>query len=448
MKNSIHVRSLAVRCGLPLSIMLCAAVHAQQEDSFGAAPQQPVELHGQATYLWQSKPAFTALYSGANSLSTEREKSYTFSATGFLGLRVWTGGEIYLDGEVIQGVPLSDLHGLGSPTNGEIQKVAGPTPKAYLPRAFLRQTWALGEETEKVNSEQHQLSGLRPKDRFVVTAGKLAVTDIFDQNIYSHDCRSQFLTWASLAQGAFDYVADAQGYSWGAAAEWYQGDWTVRAGRFIGPTESNGEQLNFAMARFHGDQVELEHRHELAGRPGAVRLLWWRNVENMGRFDDALAARDGGIPDVGVVRRTNPKHGYGLHWEQAVAADVGAFVRYSWNDGQTEAYSFEEVERSAQAGVQIKGSAWKRDNDTVGVLFIRNGLSQAHQQYLDLGGLGFFIGDGRLTYRPEQIAEAYYNFAVTSYAWIGADVQRIVNPAYNADRGPVNVYSVRLHAEF
>jgi len=31
---------------------------------------------------------------------------------------------------------------------------------------------------------------------------------------------------------------------------------------------------------------------------------------------------------------------------------------------------------------------------------------------------------------------------------LSADYQHISNPAYNADRGPVNVLAGRLHAEF
>lgn len=404
----------------------------------------------QATYIWQRKPAFTAAYSGPNSLSAKAEKSYTFSATVFLGIRLHPGTELYINPEVIQGVPLSGLVGLGSPTNGEIQKVAGPHPSVYLPRLFVRQTWGLGGGSEDVEAAPNQLAGQRDRRRLVLTAGKLAVTDIFDTNRYSHDARTQFLSWASLTHGPFDYVADARGYTWGAALEYVHGNWAFRYGCFIGPEESNGESLNFAIGQYHGDQVEIERSHELGGQPGAVRLLLWNNRENMGRFQDAIndARLYGGTPDVANVRRPNNKHGYGLHLEQALSSNIGVFVRYGWADGQTETYSFEEVERSAQAGVAIKGASWGRSDDTLGVLVMRNGLSSVHQQYLSQGGLGFFIGDGRLNYRPEQIIETYYSFKLSKQTWLSADYQRIVNPAYNADRGPVNVYSLRLHTEF
>ena len=80
----------------------------------------------------------------------------------------------------------------------------------------------------------------------------------------------------------------------------------------------------------------------------------------------------------------------------------------------------------------------------------QNGLSSSHQAFLAAGGNGFFVGDGRLNYRPESIVEGYYSiglgFLQRSAVSLGA--QFIRNPAYNADRGPVRVFSVRLHTEF
>lgn len=440
----------------PLALLPALPFAARAQIAVAASPAPvtehriDVEAHLQATYIWQHKAAFAAAYTGQNSLLPKAEKSYTFSGTGFFGTRLWNGAEAYVDPEVIQGGALSGLMGLGSPTNGEIQKVTGPTPKAYVPRVFLRQTWGLGGESEHVQSALHQLSGQRDHDRVVVSVGKMAVIDIFDNNSYSHDPRTQFFTWASLAHGPYDYVADAQGYTWGGAVEVYKGDFAFRFGRFAGPRESNGEQLNFHIDRYFGDQFELEHQHEIGGRPGAVRLLYWHNRENMGRFIDAedFARSNGGTPDVANVRRANTKRGWGVHVEQAFTANVGGFLRYGWADGQTETYSFEEVERSAQVGLSFKGAPWGRAEDSAGLLAIRNGLSAAHRNYLSQGGLGFFIGDGRLNYRPEQIHEGYYNMALRPGMWLGLDYQRIANPAYNADRGPVRVYGMRLHVEY
>lgn len=427
-----------------------ATTDAADQGRLHMTPSPDVEAHLQATYIWQRKPAFSAPYTGDNSLKTEREKSYTFSSTLFLGLRAAPGLEFYVNPEVIQGVPLSHLAGFGSPTNGEIQKAAGPHPKGYFPRAFMRKTWNLEGEQESVESAPNQLAGTRSKNRVVLSAGKMSVIDIFDANPYSHDPRSQFMTWSSLAHGSYDYVADAQGYTWGAALEYFHDGWELRIGRFIGPRESNGQPLNYRIMKFHGDQVEAVHNHEWDGKPGAVRMLLWRNREDMGSFQDAIsyAQANGGTPDLANVRKPQTKWGYGLHLDQALTENIGAFVRYSWNDGKTETYSFEEVDRSAQLGVSIKGAAWGRAGDTLGLLAIRNTLSPTHRQYLAQGGLGAFIGDGQLNYKAEWVNEIYYNLRLSKGLWLGLDVQQVRNPAYNADRGPVRVYALRLHAEY
>ena len=414
-----------------------------------AADLPDFDVHGQSTYVWQRKSAFDAPYTGEHSLRPERERSYSFTGTLALGFRPWRDGELYLDPEVAQGVPLSGLTGLGGFTNGEIARTSGPTLKLYRARAFLRQTWNGGGGGERVDAEMNQLAGFAEKRRVVLTVGNLSVTDLFDDNAYGHDPRTQFLNWSIMTHGAFDFAADARGYTWGAALEWYRDDWTVRAGRFAQPRQPNQMELDPKIFRHYGDQIELEHRHRLAGREGAVRLLAFRNRARMASYTDALDAASGGTPDLNAVRDgEKTKTGYGVNLEQAVSADVGAFLRASRADGRTETYAFTEIDRSVSGGALIKGSAWQRARDTVGIAAVRNSLSDSHRAYLAAGGLGFFLGDGQLNYRPEQIVEAFYSFAATKALTLSADFQRIQNPGYNADRGPVRVASLRVHAEF
>jgi hypothetical protein len=127
--------------------------------------------HAQTTYVWQGKAPFSAVYSGVNSLSPVREKSYSFTATAFLGLRPWAGGELYFNPEVAQGVPLSNLTGLGGLSNGEIARTAGPRPTVYVARVFLRQTWNLGGTPEPVISDANQLAGSVQPRRVVLSVG-------------------------------------------------------------------------------------------------------------------------------------------------------------------------------------------------------------------------------------------------------------------------------------
>lgn len=405
----------------------------------------------QSTYVWQGKRPFEAAYSGANSLTTDAESSYSFTATAALGFRPWTGGEFYFNAEAAQGTPLSGLTGLGGFTNGEIARTAGPSLTFYNARMFVRHTWGVGGEQEAVESGMNQLAGKVDKRRWVLTAGNLSVMDVFDANAYSHDPRTQFLNWSLMTHGAYDFAADARGYSWGAALEWYNDEWVVRAGRFIQPKEPNQQQLDPDILKHYGDQVEVERAHVIGEQPGKLRLLAFRNQTRMSRFQDATnaAAQTGGTPDLNAVRIGDQvKYGFGINLEQAVSADVGIFARASWADGGTETYAFTEIDRSMSGGVLVKGSGWGRSQDTFGFAIARNGLSSPHQDYLSAGGLGFFVGDGRLNYRPELIVETFYNANLAKAVWISFNWQHIQNPAYNADRGPVNIGAVRLHTEF
>ena len=405
----------------------------------------------QSTYVWQAKRPFTAAYSGANSLTPVKEKSYSFTATAAFGLRSWAGGEFYLNPEASQGVPLSNLTGLGGFTNGEMARTSGPNLTVYRARAFLRQTWGLGGGVEAVESGMNQLAGQVDKRRLVFTAGNVSLLDVFDGNAYSHDPRTQFLNWALLTHGAYDFAADARGYTWGAALEYIEDGWAVRAGRFIQPREPNGLPLDSRILRHYGDQIEVQRSHQLNGQAGIVRLLAYRNRAVMSRYRDALelAAPSSSQPDINAVRYgEQTKVGVGINLEQSLSTDVGLFGRAMWSDGKTETYAFTEIDRSLSAGISVRGPKWGRAQDAVGVALAYNGLSSVHRRYLAAGGLGFFVGDGQLNYRPEAILEAYYSIGLGKANSLALDWQHIRNPAYNADRGPVNVLAVRLHTEF
>jgi len=401
----------------------------------------------QSTYVLQRKPGFHADYSGPRSLSPSAETGYTLTGTLLLGLRPWRGTEVFVNPEAIQNQELSNLTGLGGLSNGENQKSGGPLPTAYLARAFLRQTIDLGGERSMVDAEPNQFDGPVASRRIVVTIGKLAMTDVFYGGSFAHDPRTQFLNWALMTYGASDYAADARGYTVGISIEYYRDPWVFRIGRFAQPKESNGLPLDYNILDHYGDSIEAERGYELWGEPGKVSVAGFRNVANMGSFRDALqyTAVHGGIPDVGNVRRTQAKYGFGATLEQNVLPGVGLFARFSFNDGQTETYAFTEIERSVTVGASVKG--W-HGADALGVAWIANGLSAAHRDYLAAGGLGFFIGDGRLNYQLEQIAEAYCSFNVFRGFWFTVDEQHIVNPAYNADRGPVNIFGLRIHVEY
>lgn len=431
-----------------LAALLLAAPAAADE-----AAHEDWQLKGQATYVWQRSPGFGAAYSGPNSLRNSGEEGYTLTSTAYLGARPWRGGELYLNVELGKGDGLSGLTGLGGFGNGEATRVSGKNFRIYRQRLFLRQTWGLGEETVAVESDFNQMAGLVARDRFVLTVGNFSTLDIFDDNAYAKDPRTQFFNWSNMAHTAFDYAADARGFGWGFAGEWYQGDWVLRFGRMTGPRDPNGQPTDFQIKKHYGDQIELEHAHTLAGQPGKVRLLAFRNRARLAAFDDAsawLAAHPGADPQTIVAVRDGEriKYGAGLNLEQAISADLGVFLRIAQADGRTETYAFTEADGSLATGLALKGGGWGRPDDTFGLAWMRNTLSHDRRSYLEAGGISFFIGDGALNYRPESIVETYYSWQAVRNLWLSADWQRIANPAYNADRGPANLFGLRLHAEF
>jgi hypothetical protein len=428
-------------------------------------------VHGQMTHIWQRKSDFPAAYTNLNgspnSLIPAAEVSWTTSITMYAGVKLWRGAEFYLVPEMISELPFSGLHGLGgSVNNGELEKNGGRGASYYRSRMFLRQTWDLGGETHKLESEQMQLAKTEDSRRFSLTAGNLAVIDLFDKNEYAGDVRQQFINMDFLTYAAYDFAADARGYSWGLTGEYYYDDWALRFGRFLAPRDPNQSQLNFSIANSHGDQVELEHKHTLFGQPGKVHLLAYRNYENMGNWNDAINALlanpnqnattctsfnygsgNAAAPDLCWVRKRQTKVGAGVSLEQAVSDAAGVFFRGMKSDGKTEVYSYTSADSSVSLGTIVAGKRWGRAEDSIGIGYAQNWISSSHVAYLGLGGIDGFIGDGQINYHPERTFEAYYNFKATKGIWLSVDFQRIANPAYNADRGPVSIGGFRLHFE-
>ena len=410
----------------------------------------------QSTYNTQQHPAFGAAGSGLNSLTPGADRMFTFSLTGHWGLRLASGAEVYMNAELASGEPFTrNLVGLGGFTNGEITRAAGTTPKPYLQRLFWRQTWNQGGGREYLEPDFNQMARWVDKNRFVLTAGNFSTLDVFDDNAYAKDPRTQFMNWAHWSYGAYDYAADARGFGWGVAAEWYRGDWVYRLARMTGPIRPNELQVDWDLLRHYGDQFEVEHAHTLGEQPGKLRVLAWRNRAVMASFHDATAylqSHPGTDPQsfFQVRNGEKTKYGLGLNLEQALTPDVGLFLRTMKADGRTETYAFTEIDGSFSAGTLVHGRFWGRARDSFGLAVMENRLSSDRRTFLEAGGMSYFIGDGKghFRYRPERGIEMFYSIGLGRHLWLTGDYQRIQNPAYNALRGPVNVYALRLHAEF
>ena len=411
-------------------------------------PDSVWSLHAQTTYQVQTHGAFSAPYEGENSFQSRSETRGSFTATVFLGRRLWTGAEAYVNVEAIAGQGLSRVLGLAAPPNGETYRVDSPELKANLARLFLRQTFALGGTSEAQEGDQNRLAERVPSRRFVVTAGKISGTDVFDANTYAHDPRTQFNNWSLWANAAWDYPADTRGYTWGIALELILDGWALRLGSFLEPREANGLEFDHDVAHAHGDVLELEHRHTLSERPGAVRVLAFWNHANMGVYREALNLAPL-APDVIATRAPGrSKYGFGLNLEQEMAPGLGFFLRAGWNDGKTESWAFTEIERTLTFGASLDGRPWTRPGDLLGVAFALNGIGADHRDYLAAGGLGFMLGDGALRAGNESVLEVFYRAALGRFVAVSVDLQRFGNLAFNEDRGPVTVYGFRLHAGF
>jgi high affinity Mn2+ porin len=421
------------------------------------APRAPLlpesdiwNVHAQTTFLPQGYPSFHSPYAGPNSLPGPGQVQATWTTTAFLGMKLWQGGEIYFDPELAQGFGLAGTLGLAGFSNGEAQKAGAAFPKIRAQRYYFKQTFGFGGEQEDVADAPHQLAGKRDIDRVTFIIGRFAVGDFFDNNAYAHDPRADFMNWAMWESGAFDFPADLPGFTRGAVVELNRKDWAVRAGLFELPSRPNSDILT---TKGLGGVVEFEGRYDIASQPGKIRLGAFDNQGHTGNYAEALALAAANpaldINDImASIRHTNPKYGVYVNLEQQLVKDVGLFARASWNDGQNEILSFADIDRSLSGGLSIKGSFWGRQDDTVGIGGAINGLSQSHRDFLAAGGLGLLIGDGRLNYSPERIFEAYYAYKLASWSTLTFDYQFITNPAHNADRGPVSIFSGRLHAEF
>ncbi|MDB5584213.1 MAG: rane protein [Bradyrhizobium sp.] len=405
------------------------------------------EIHGQTTYLPQGYGRFRAPYTGTNSFTPAPQAQATWSNGLYLNARLWEGGEVYYNPELLQGFGLNNTVGAAGFPNGEAQKSNFPYPHYNTSRLYLRQTFGFGGEQEELASGPGQLAGKVDVSRLTLQAGKFAVLDIFDGNSYAKDTRKDFMNWSMWAPGAFDYSADKVGLTYGATAELNQKQWALRSGYFLMQSVSNSNAFDNKVLERGTYALELETRWSLFSLPGKLRTIGWLNSANSGSYRETLNNPAFDL-DIAQTRRGRIKYGYVVSLEQALTDEVGLFGRWSWNDGKTEIMAFTDIDASLSMGLSIKGAKWGRPDDVIGIGGAINALSKDHRDFIAAGGLGVLIGDGALNYRRERILETYYAYALTRQITMTADYQWITNPAYNADRGPVHIFSGRLHAEF
>lgn len=408
-------------------------------------------LYFQATSIGQYHDQFRSPYASPFSLISHSEGEASITSTLFFGLKLASHTQLYFDPELAGGRGFSGTNGIANFPNGEMPRVATATPKPYIARAYITQDFGFGNDREFVAGDANQLAGSRPVTRYSITVGRFSMTDFFDNNRYTHDPRTQFMAWSTMYNGAWDYPADTRGYTWGWLHEFHTRRWSLRYGSAAEPRTANGPRLDRRVFVDRGDVFEGEIRLAAHGHEGTIRAMSYINHSRAGTYAESihLAETTRTTPDIYATSRPGTlKYGFGISADQEIWKDIGVFSRLGWNDGKTQSFAFAVIDRLASGGISVEGGRWKRPKDTVAAAVTVTGLSGVHALYLARGGLDFLLGDGALNYAPEYTFESYYSAQVIEGVYASVALQHVTNPAYNRDRGPVWIGSLRLHLEW
>jgi high affinity Mn2+ porin len=411
-------------------------------------------VSAQTNVVFQFHPAFRSPYSGANSLQGEDERSIYHVNTVFLGYQLPRGAEALFNFEWADGHPLSEAAGLAGVTNAEIPRdPAAGAPPRYVIRGQFHQVLRLSAENLPAEREAGALATTVPARRLEFRVGSMVGPDLFDASSVGSNTQLQFLNWTIVNNGAYDYTGHTRGYTYGAVIEYQSRRWGFRFGEMLMAKSVNGDDLDWDLGRTHSEHYELELRPELwKDYSSTLRLLAFQNHARMGNYREALARFNAGLDPQPMLENTRRfgrmKYGFGINAEQELPHNLRAFLRLGWNEGNNESYAYAEVNSTVATGADLGGAAWNRKLDRVGAAVVTNGISADHQAYLRNGGLGFQLGDGNLKYGRETIFEVYYTAHLWRGVFVSADFQRIWNPGYNRDRGPVLVPGLRLHVDY
>ncbi len=435
-----------------LAFSVVAPLHAQVAPDSGSARWHPALLGTQMNIIHQRLLPFDALYSGPNSLQNTADAKTSEAFGLYAGMAIVKGLEGYLDVEMIRGSGIGRTVGLAGITNGDVirQGSADLGDGPYIARMFFKYTVGVGSALDTLDRGIDQLPQVAKAERLEITAGKFALSDLFDVNRYANSTRSQFMNWGLFQNTAWDYAADTRGYSNGVAFNWIHPSWSLRAAAMQMPVKANGNVFDSDLRRAHGLNLEFEDHIEATGT--VVRLLGFENEARMGLYAEAIANRGFSLrPDITADDTPGRyKYGWGVNIEQPIAdsGETGAFFRYGWGNGAAESFVFTESDRHLSGGFQLSGAHWGRSDDRLGIAAVVDGIVRVHQQYLADGGDGFLLGDGGLNYGQELITEIYYRIQCGKYVEVSPDYQYIQNPGYNRDRGPAAVLGLRLNVRY
>jgi high affinity Mn2+ porin len=411
-------------------------------------------LSGQANFISQWHPSFHSPYQGKNSLTPQAQDATSRVLTLFTGLRLSNSTEFLCDVQEAGGSGLAQALGVAGFFNLDVVRNPSLSKAPYIARLMWHQIIPLSSKKAISARTPFSLFPELPQRRLEIRFGKLSIADFFDVNTYGSDSNFQFMNWVVDNNGAFDYAADTRGFTFAAMFEYHDRNYVLRFAEALMPKIANGIHLDADLARAHSENTELElHGHVLKKQEGIVRLLSFVNHANMGDYqqqiNEWLADPTTPVPVISNhPLQTTVKYGFGVNFEQPLTDWFGVFGRWGWNEGKHESFAYTEADQTWQIGVGGNGSRWGRRLDRAGLVFVSDGISHDHAEYLGYGGLGFLLGDGKLNYGRENVVETYYTVHLWRGIYPALDLQYMNNPGYNRDRGPVFVTSLRLHLEF
>ncbi|HEY4336544.1 MAG TPA: carbohydrate porin, partial [Puia sp.] len=396
--------------GFLFMILFAGSVAAQTNDAL--LKDSGWFAHFQFTGIVQAYPSISAPYTGENSLQPNGQHAFSVTSTAYLGHSLWKGASIYWNPELAGGRGVSSTLGIAGFPNGETFRIGNPEPTVYTGRLFLRQHISLDKDHYETLDEDiaNQMRERVSTSRITLTMGKFSLGDFFDGSNVSHDPRMDFMNWAFMNNGAYDYAANTRGYTFGFVAELVKPGWTLRVGTALEPRYANGPDLDEKYFKTNSENIEFEKRWATPkGRKGVLRLLGYYNINHAPKYRDVINEKlNGTDTTLDVIfgkQYGGKKPGLGINGEQELTASISAFLRLGWNNGKTASWAFAEIDNTVSGGIRIYGDSWKRKADNIGVALLSNGISKDHRDFLAIGGYGFMIGDGQLpNYGREDIA--------------------------------------------
>ena len=160
--------------------------------------------------------------------------------------------------------------------NGEVYRVSNPAPIIFLARLYGQFAFDLGTSTMRVEDDENQLAGTACADRLVLSLGRFAVTDFFDETPTAPTGpRTPISRLAFMDARPWDYSARLPVATLRRGMELIHPEWAVRFAAVMVSTIANGDTLDTRIGNDHGLAFEYEHAVSLGSLPGesaCVRL--------------------------------------------------------------------------------------------------------------------------------------------------------------------------------